>query len=305
MKLRNKGRGKFVGLSSFIAVFALLATAVFCPFDGNNANAANSSQRLRIDFVVREALASGRLTIDFFLTRSGGIDYESIAKQLGIDFYIREKIYLGVNGLGNVNGGTDIAPTVDGTTVSGKTDFKVGTNNAGGLVVKVSSGKDSEGNPNSVNMTNSNGYAGLAPVESATLLGAMPAGHWGYNLTETASITNLDALEYKGLTVSDAADTKVLSNGDHNLSLAFGAKVDTTAGAGTYTGNARVEVATNPVGRAIRDDDLRTIERVINEYMDENPEYAAEVRAEQEKRRAEYEAQMNGEVASEDNTEEI
>lgn len=294
MKLKNKGKGKFVGLSSFIAVLAVLATAVFCPFDGNNANAAETkSQRLRIDFVVREALDSKRLTIDFFLSKSGDISYENIAKQLGIDFYIREKIYLGVNGLNDVagNGGAEVTPVPEGTAVSGQTGFKVGTNNAGGLVVKVS------GDPNMENQSFQGNV--IKPTEGGKKLGTLTANTWGYNLSEGTVANNAMAnLELVPVTTA-AEEMMTLGNGDHDMTLSFGAKVTSGVASGTYSTTVKVDVATNATGRAIRDDNLRTIEAVFNQYMDEHPEYAAEVRAEQEKRRVAYQAELNGEKAPE------
>lgn len=292
MKLKNKSRGKLVGLSSFIAVFALLATAVFCPFDGNNVEAATRSSRLRIDFVVREALSTGRLKIDFFLTKSGGIDYESIAKQLGIDFYVKEKIYLGVSGLGDVSGGTDITPEVKGTSVSGTTDFKVGTNNAGGLSVLVSST-----NPNMVNAE----YAGnvIVPTSETKKLGSLATNTWGYGLLEKKDFTDVKNVDLVGV-ATEASEPMSLSTGDHDMTLAFGAMVGAGVASGTYSSTVKVDVATNPTGRAIRDDNLRTIERVVNEYMEEHPEEKARLEEAQAKAKAEYEARMNGEAVEEE-----
>lgn len=294
MKLKRGSKGKFVGLSSFVMAFALLGTAVLCPFSGECAEAA-SSQRLKIDFVVREALSSKRLTIDFFLTSSGGVDYQNIAKQLGIDFYIKEKINLGISGVQDVDGGT-IAPTVGGTTVSGKTDFTVGTNNSKGLDVRVSGDE---------NMTNA-AYAGstVNVVKATTtekVLGQLDANTWGYNLGATVENIELSTLQYKGVTAD--GETEHFTNGDHNLTLAFGAKVNTGVGAGEYSSKVKVEVAASAASTAAYVSFMNTIDNAIMEMKAEDPDFARRFDERQAELKAQYEARMNGEEIPEDSAE--
>lgn len=291
MKLERGSKGKFVGLSSFVMAFALLGTAVFCPFSGDYAEAA-SSQRLKIDFVVREALSSKRLTIDFFLTKSGDISYENIAKQLGIDFYIKDKINLGISGVEDVDKGT-IAPTVGGTEVSGSTDFKVGTNNSDGLVVRVS------GDENMTNGDYSNSV--IAPTTKITNLAGLDRDTWGYNLSETSAGTAVNSLQLSGMKYT--GDIMSFNNGDHDLTLTFGARVSTGVAAGTYSSTVNVDVATSADALTTRTAILNSIDNAIMEMKAEDPDFARRFDERQAELKAQYEARMNGEDIPEDGAE--
>lgn len=277
MKLNKKSKGKFVGLASFMAVFALLGTAVLCPFDGNVVEAATQSQKLRIDFVLRDALDSGRISIDFFLTSNGGIDYDQIAKTLGIDFYLMD--YIGISGLGDVIKNDTITPTAGGTGISGESSLTVATNNTNGLAVKVS------GNPEMVNSVNAN--AKIGATTGVTSANTLAVDTWGYNLV-AAGDANADAL--KPVKNAASADTRTFAAGEHNLTLKFGAKVSTGVASGTYSSDVKVEVAPNPTSTTNRMAVIRSIDQTIEEYFQEHPEERVKYEEARAKKLAEKEA---------------
>lgn len=300
MKLRNKGRGKFVGLSSFAVVLALLATAVLCPFAGNNAEAANSataSARLRIDFVLREALASKRLKIDFFLTESGGIDYKSIAKQLGIDFYVIETINLGISGLTDADGGT-VSPLTETTrTVVGSTDFQAGTNSPNGLLLTVAADTADDGA-----MTNKDeALSGLTTTKIALTgeekesASKLTPNTWGFGLANTDGLSK-DSL---GVTVGMKNSIERRNvKGDNNFTLVFGANVNAKdLAAGEYSSKVKVTVSPDPVALSSYTDVLRQIDETIEQLCLEDAVFAAEFAEAKAQKIAEYEARMNGVVA--------
>jgi len=278
MKLNKKSRGKFVGLSSFMAVFALLGTAVLCPFDGNVVEAATQSQQLRIDFVLRDALKSGRISIDFFLTESGGIDYNQIAQALGIDFYLMD--YIGLSGLGDVDKGS-VTPDPRGTVIDGESAFKVGTNNTNGLTVKVSGAPE---------MTNAVYTASkISPTTGASATTTLAMNTWGYNLV-TASDTDQTSLKPVALN-GDAG--RSFGPGDYDLTLKFGAKVDTGVATGEYSSQVKVEVAPNATSTTLRLAVMREIDDTVEQYFQENPDE----RAKFEEARAKRVAENNADVA--------
>lgn len=303
MKLKSKSRGKLVGLSSFIAVFALLATAVFCPFDGNNVEAATRSSRLRIDFVVREALSTGRLKIDFFLTKSGDFDYESIAKQLGIDFVVKERTNLGISGLGNATGGKLSSETsVDSNgnaVVVGSADFKAGTN-ASDLFVGVSATGDGKMAYSASTDETIGGTAGFdSPIEllgkTAVSTDGMGSNQWGYNVTQGSLVPDVATLNYAGVVQEKYA------RGDHVFKLNYAAKVKLSSlASGTYTGSVGVNVAVTADALTVHTDAIQMIDDAVEAYLDENPEEKARFEEAQAKAKAEYEARMNGGAVEEE-----
>lgn len=302
MKLKRGSKGKFVGLSSFVMAFALLGTAVLCPFSGECAEAA-SSQRLKIDFVVREALSSKRLTIDFFLTKSGDISYENIAKTLGIDFVINEKINLGIAGLSPEADAGTVTPLVGGKAFVKSTGFTAGTNNENGLVVQVS------GDETMALMNSDGSFVDKAQMGASSLIQPTAAvvdkvadlsnNTWGYNLSESKNITDNEQLELSPMKSTGTQQTFKDANGgaqNLNLVLTFGARVDTGVMAGTYGSRVYVDVAASAENLTSRADTLRQIEDAINNYKLENPEFAAELDKAQAKARAKYDAEQRGEV---------
>jgi len=278
MKLNKKSKGKFVGLSSFMAVFMLLGAAVLCPFDGNVVEAATQSQKLRIDFVLRQALDSKRLSIDFFLNSNGGIDYDQIAKTLGIDFYLMD--YIGISGLQDVIKSETITPTVGGTEISGESSLTVATNNTNGLIVKVS------GEPEMVNSANAN--AKIGATAGVTSVNALDMNTWGYNLVATGD-SNPNAL--KPVSTDGSTDSRTFAAGEYELALKFGAKVNTGVASGTYSSDVKVEVAPNPTSTAYRMAVIRSIDQTLEEYFQEHPEERAKYEEARAKKLAEKEAE--------------
>lgn len=231
MKLKKNSKVRVAGLSSFFALLAVLGLAVFCPTSGDTAEAASRSQRLKIDFVLRQSLASKNLTIDFFL-ENGAVDWQKVAQVLGIDFVIAKNISLGMSDTGNVSIAGTTQPMAEGNFVSGKTTFTVGTNSTAGLKVYVY-GKDGQ-----TTMATSDGLNSIPTLSQQVSQSAFEIDRWGYSLgAANATVANYNPVAASQKAVADFTGAE---NGSASLDLTFAAKVGYGTAPGDYDGAVNI-----------------------------------------------------------------
>lgn len=240
MKLKKNSKVRVAGLSSFFALLAVLGIAVFCPSSSDAAEAASRSQRLKIDFVLRQALDSKNLTIDFFLAEGGGIDWQKVAQVLGIDFVIAKNISLGMSDVGNVEIAGTTQPMAEGNFVSNKTNFTVGTNSLDGLKVYV------YGDGGKTEMSTSDGLNSIPTLTQQVSKSAFEVDRWGYSLA-TAGTTE-SSLTYNPVAASQKADADYTGavNGSASLDLVFAAKVGYGVAPGDYSGAVNIHTVATP-----------------------------------------------------------
>lgn len=259
MKLKKNSKVRVAGLSSFFALLAVLGLAVFCPTSSDAVEAASRSQRLRIDFVLRQSLASQNLTIDFFL-ENGAVDWQKVAQVLGIDFVIAKNISLGMSDVGNVSINGTTQPMAEGKFVSDKTNFTVGTNSTAGLKVYVY-GKDGK-----TAMATSDGLYNIPTLSQQVSQKDFEIDRWGYSLGVTGA--TVDSYNPVEASQKAAADFTGASNGSASLDLTFAAKVGYGVAPGDYSGAVNIHtVATAETTTA------------LNELMDEVEELIKEAEA--------------------------
>lgn len=223
MNVNKHSKVRAVGLSSCLALVALLGLAVFCPApDGANA-AVSDNKTFTVNFNVLK-LAKEERTADFY-----------------VNFLVSQKISIAMSGLDGAT--ATVQPTTDGKTISAYDDFAVSTNSPQGLSVYVYS-------PDSTTALagTQSGNSIPAMTGTAASLSGLGKNTWGYNLSLAASAGNAESLQYKGLTaspVASAPDYKTTADlssaGATNLRLTFGAKVDTATAADTYTKAVKVQ----------------------------------------------------------------
>ncbi len=265
MKLKQNSKVRVVGLSSFMALLALLGSAIFCP-SPEGADAIERTTRLGIDFVLRQALDSKKLSVDFYLASGGGIDYESVAKQLGIDFVIAPKlsITLDPTTASTVTGSwvSSSQPTAGGTVVTGSRDFTVNTNSTAGLAVCVYS--------NSANLTG--GSTPIQSVSSASTTSAMATDRWGYNLdlqSATTSSLTYSAMPTTQGTSAGATGCKGYDKGEKALRLSFAAKVGLGTAAGTYSNTVNLKATPSAESTAAANYLMRKIDEAADQAAQE------------------------------------
>ncbi len=224
MNVNKHSKVRAVGLSSCLALVALLGLAVFCPApDGANA-AVSDNKTFTVNFNVLK-LAKEERTADFY-----------------VNFLVSQKISIAMDGLAGEIPAT-VQPTTDGKTISNYDDFAVSTNSPQGLSVYVYS-------PDSTTALAGaqSGKSIPAMTGTATSLSGLEKDTWGYNLSLAANAGNAENLSYKGLAVGSAELTPdykttadLSSAGATNLRLTFGAKVSTQTTADTYTKAVKVQ----------------------------------------------------------------
>lgn len=224
MNVNKHSKVRAVGLSSCLALVALLGLAVFCPTpDGANA-ATTDSKSFTVNFNVLK-LAKEERTADFY-----------------VNFLVSQKITIAMNGLAAEIPAT-VQPTTDGKTISAYDDFSVSTNSPEGLSVYVYS-PDS----NTAMTGTQSGNKIPTTTTTASTLSGLGKNTWGYNLSLQSNATNAANLAYKGLSASpnasspDYSDTTNRSNTSAaaNLRLTFGAKVGVETAADTYSRAVKV-----------------------------------------------------------------
>lgn len=222
MNVNKHSKVRAVGLSSCLALVALLGLAVFCPApDGANA-AVSDNKTFTVNFNVLK-LAKEERTADFY-----------------VNFLVSQKISIAMSGLDGAT--ATVQPTTDGKTIYAYDDFAVSTNSPQGLSVYVYS-------PDSTTALAGTQSGHSIPTTTTTAtLSALAKNTWGYNLSPAASAGNAESLQYKGLTASPVASAPdyhttadLSSAGATNLRLTFGAKVDTATAADTYTKAVKVQ----------------------------------------------------------------
>lgn len=224
MNVNKHSKVRAVGLSSCLALVALLGLAVFCPTpDGANA-ATSDSKSFTVNFNVLK-LAKETRTADFY-----------------VNFLVSQKITIAMNGLGDAAPAT-VQPTTDGKTISTFDDFSVSTNSPEGLSVYVYS-PDSK-----TEMTGATtGKTIPTTTTTASTLSGLGKNTWGYNLSLQSKAGNAENLPYKGLSASpdashpDYSDTtnRSSTSAAANLRLTFGAKVGVETAADTYSRAVKV-----------------------------------------------------------------
>lgn len=223
MNVNKHSKVRAVGLSSCLALVALLGLAVFCPStDGANA-ATSDTKTFSVNFNVLK-LAKETRTADFY-----------------VNFLVSQTISIDMNDLAGEIPAT-VQPTIDGKTISAYSDFSVTTNSPQGLSVYVYS-------PDGTTALTGTESGGSIPTTTATAssLSGLTANTWGYNLSPVANATNAEGLQYKGLAAglvpssSDYSTGSTGSNTTANLRLTFGAKVDINTSADTYTKAVKVQ----------------------------------------------------------------
>lgn len=268
MKLNKNSTFRAVGLSSFFALLVLFGMAVFCPTASENASAATRGT-LKLDFVLREALQ--RLSIDFYLSSSGGINYDAIAKELNIDFVIQSSLTLSMTDPANVTGSkTTSQPVANATFFSGSTDFSVESSASNGFSVYVY-GKDSK-----TAMTGqTNGNTTTIPTISGSGTINTAGNWWGYKLDETASIaSDTTTLTYNGVAASKGTAAYASSTGTKkNLKLVFGTKINpNTITPDTYSGTVNVHAVPGATQIMMQTYTMMQLETAVNEILEERAE---------------------------------
>lgn len=224
MNVNTHSKVRAVGLSSCLALVALLGLAVFCPAPSGANAAMSDTQTFTVNFNVLK-LAKETKTADFY-----------------VNFLVSQKISIAMNGLAGEIPAT-VQPTVDGKTISAYDEFAVSTNSPEGLSVYVYS-------PNAATALTGTQSGNSIPTTTtiANSLSALAKNTWGYNVSLTSSAGNAENLQYKGLTASpnaaapDYSDTTDRTGtGTANLRLTFGAKVGVETAADTYTKAVKVQ----------------------------------------------------------------
>lgn len=266
MKINKNSKVRYVGLSSFFALLALFGLAIFCPTSADSAQAITRNQRLSIDFVLRKALASGEFKIDFFLAEGGGINYESIAKALGIDFVIAQKITLSMSdSIGNAVPTETIQPTPSGQLVSGKTNFSTTTNSANGLEIYVYNAATNK-------LTGATTGNVINPTSSTVAYNSLANDTWGYNLSVApTSGSNLTSLSYSPVATSKSSGLAYKGAGG-DMQLAFAAKISTATNPDTYSNTVNVNVVPSATSMAKMMYVYTTGDKIQEEYNKTHPE---------------------------------
>ncbi len=245
MNLNKHSKVRTVGLSSSLALLALLGLAVFCPsaYD-SSANAADVTENktFEIDFVLQKT-ASATFTIDFLL-----------AQQLSISLS------------DNINTPSVTVQPVSSSAVTqtSQADFSVSTNSTKGLGVFVYA--DGDNNLKGTNSSNT-----IPSITADSTLTNMPANRWGYALEE--GTPNAQNLTYTPVQASKGNALKSTSGVTDNKAyrLAFGAKVDMNQAPDTYTKTMNIQVIPNgsqttAIGEA--GDMLRTMQEQNTDHIE-------------------------------------
>lgn len=263
MKLNKNSAFRAVGLSSFFVLLALIGMAVFCPTASESASAATRGT-LKLDFVLREALQ--RLSIDFFLSSGGGIDYTSIAKELNIDFEIKSALTIAMSDLENVTGSkTTSQPVAGATFFSGSTNFSVESSASNGFSVYVY-GKDSQTAMKGATSGNTTTIPTLTSTGSVTTAG----NWWGYDLDLASNVpADATSITYNGVSATKSTAAYASNDGSKkNLKLTFGTKVDmATLTPDTYSGTVTVNAVPGATQVSSHNAAMMKIERAVDEEL--------------------------------------
>lgn len=246
MNLNKHSKVRTVGLSSSLALLALLGLAVFCPsaYD-SSANAADVTENktFEIDFILQKT-ASATFTIDFLL-----------AQQLSISLS------------DNINTPSVTVQPVSSSAVTktSQADFSVSTNSTAGLGVFVYA----DGDNNLKGTTNANNK--IPSITANSTLTNMPVNHWGYALAE--GTPNADTLTYAPVQASKGNALKSTSGVTDNKAyrLAFGTKVNMNQAPDTYSKTMNIQVIPNgsqttAIGEA--GDMLRTMQEQNTDHIE-------------------------------------
>lgn len=289
MKLKKGSKGKFVGLSSLFVMLAFLCTAVFCPGSTPVDAATTRSQRLKIDFVVRQALSQQRLTIDFFLNflnPDGTLDYDKIAKQLGIDFYINEVIQLEMPEDSNVT--LSAQPTASGTEISGDTSFSAGTTSALGLDIYIYSDGTTKLNGEATNaLVGGNGNTIIATDNTDVKgVGGVQNNKWGYNLSKAADAADVSNLIFKGLQTVKQAQADAHGEGGlsdkEDFTLTFAAKIGLGVAPDTYSNTVAINAVPTPKQNTLMIDAMDEFQKSFDQAIAEDKEASEQLRQAEE-----------------------
>ncbi len=231
MNINKHSRVKTVGISSFLALLALLGVAVFCPAPTNEVQAATCSGS-------ETCVSTSTFDIDFLVLSTD-------TKVFALDFLLAPKLSISLD---DPNPGTiDVAaqPTASGNKISGATNFSVTTNATTGLGVYV------YGNGNNALVGTNTGNTIPATSTVATSLAGLSNNTWGYNLSTADAAANADSLSYKGLTASKGnADYNTGASGTANLRLTLGAKIDMGTAPDTYSNTIQIQAVPNGTATA-------------------------------------------------------
>lgn len=137
----------------------------------------------------------------------------------------------------------EIEPRVDGAFSSISTIARVQVNNSDQYSVLIS------GEPNMTDKTQPSNDAKISSVEVATVGADFRANTWGYNVVEGKNATANETAFYNPVGGADVISTKVLkdtNNADDYYTLSFGAKVDNTLPAGSYSSTVTLSAVASP-----------------------------------------------------------
>lgn len=253
MNVNKHSKVRAVGLSSCLALVALLGLAVFCPTpDGANA-AVSDNKTFTVNFNVLK-LAKETKTADFY-----------------VNFLVSQKITIAMNELAS-EVAAEVQPTTDGKTISNFDDFSVSTNSPEGLSVFVYSPTDET---NLVGTQAGNSIPTISGTK--TSLAGLDPNTWGYNLSPVSGAADAESLSYKGLTKTPSApdykNTTSLAGSDPvKLRLTFGAKVDTNTAADTYSKAVNVQAVASGNATALINAAAASLDELETEIADSEDE---------------------------------
>ncbi len=226
MKINKHSKGRAIGLSGSFALLALLGLAVLCPSGSDEASAATSDSK--------------SFTVNFNVL---GLTNQEARQDFYVNFLVSQKISVGLDGLEAEIAG-NVQPIPGGKTMSTSDVFTVSTNSPNGLEVYVFGDDSNSALVGTDDATHtipaiSGEKTGVASFESNT---------WGYSLADSTVAEG--SLVYKPLTATAGANADYKSDGagSNNVRLTFGAKVDTSTPADTYSKTVNVQVV--PSGQA-------------------------------------------------------
>ncbi len=139
----------------------------------------------------------------------------------------------------------DITPDTEGKTVAKSAKLTVSTNNFSGYSVYVNSGEFNDLKNDNVAVTQSVAAIGGSNVA----LMAFGNNTWGYNVGKSpvSDGTLFNPVPLANVEIAPWENTEVSESGRDDLYLSFGAKVDTTLPAGSYSNTVTVSVVAKPI----------------------------------------------------------